>query len=171
MKRILLFLVVLCIFFVAGFFLDVVFHFWGVLFNIVLIWFFIFASYWLRPHEILYAGVLVGLVNSFFAAGSVWFWLLSFIAVSFVILGVRFFVSVSGRLEFLYFSFASWVGAVVVRVAGIFFAGTYEPAYGTVWKYVVSPFFGWEIYLSTALFFCIGMFIYFTHRSEHSYYI
>ncbi len=171
MKKVFLFLLSLFLFFIAGFFLDVVFHFRGMLINLVLVWFFIFVSYWLRPHEIVYAGALIGLVNSFFAVGPVWFWFFAYIVASFEMIAVHFFVSVSGRFKFFFFSFAGWVGVMLVRFAGIFFAGLRYPGFGTVWNYVVSPFFGWEIGLSMTLLFCIGISAFYMHRSRRVYYV
>ncbi len=172
MKKFLLFSVFLFLFFTAGFFPDTVFHFWGVFFNVTILWFFIFVSYWLKPHEIVYVGALIGLLQSFFAVQPVWFWLSFFIAVSFVIVAVQYAVSVSGRLTFFSFSFVSWAGVLLIRLVGIFFAWIRYPAsYGKALDYIVSPFFGWEIGLSMALFFCIGASAYYTHRSKRMYYV
>lgn len=171
MKKNFLFFAFLFIFFIAGVFFDAVFHFWGMFTNLALLWFFIFASYWLKPHEIFYAGSLIGILHGFLAAGTVWFWFFIFIVVSFVMMAAHFFASLSGRLQFFFFSFAGYTGALFARMAGIFFPGVGHAGYGAVWNYIVSPLFGWEIVLSAVLLFCIGAVAYFSERSERTYYV
>lgn len=171
MKKFFLFLLLFFLFFAAGFFLDVVFRGRGALTNVILLWFFIFASYWLLPHEILYAGWLMGLTQSFFAAGPVWFWFFVFFAASFVMMAVRGLAGASGRFQFFFFALAGWAGTLLFRMIALFFPGAARTVYGMVWDYVFSPAFGWEIALSAALLCCIAVAAYGVERKERTYYV
>lgn len=171
MKKFFLFLLLFFLFFAAGFFLDAVFHFWGMLTNLFLIWFFIFASHWLRPYEIAYGGWFMGLVYGFFTTGPAWFWFFVFLATSFVMMTARGFAGVSGRFQFFFFVLAGWTGALFFRVIALFFSGAARTVYGTAWNYIVSPAFGWEIALSAALLCCIAATAYRAERKERTYYV
>ncbi|MBU6414860.1 hypothetical protein KGQ34_01280 [Patescibacteria group bacterium] len=171
MEKFFLFLILLFLVFTAGFFFDAAFHFWGMLTNLVLFWFFVFVSFRLKPHEIFFVGALIGILRGFLAAGTVWFWFFIFIVVSFVMMAAHFLVNASGRFQFFFFSVAGWAGMLLLRMLWLFFAGAGQAGYGAVLDYVVSPLFGWEIVLSAVLLFCIGAVAYFFGRLERTYYV
>lgn len=171
MKTFFLFLLLFFFFFAAGIFLDSAFHFWGTLTNVILLWFFIVASYRLQWHEILYAGWLMGFAYGFFAAGPAWFWFLVFFMTSFVMLIAHNLAGVSGRFRFFFFSLMGWLGALLVRILTFFFTASARVPYGMAWHYVISSALGWETILSAALLCCIAAAAHRAERKERVYYV